>query len=97
MKNVHLGIFIAALVFGVMHLQFYGLLPRLVLGLFLGYFYFYSGSLWVPVLMHFLNNGTAVVVYFLHHNGFIEMEMESFGAVQNQLYTLFSVLMVSGG
>lgn len=95
-KNVHLGIFIAALVFGVMHLQFYGLLPRLVLGLFLGYFYFYSGSLWVPVLMHFLNNGTAVVVYFLHHNGFIEMEMENFGAVQNQLYTLFSVLMVSG-
>ncbi len=95
-KNVHLGIFIAALLFGVMHLQFYGLLPRVMLGLFLGYFYYYSGSLWVPVLMHFLNNGTAVVVYYLHHNGFIEVEMENFGAVQNQLYTIFSVFMVSG-
>ena len=95
-KNVHLGIFIAALLFGVMHLQFYGLLPRVMLGLFLGYFYYYSGSLWVPVLMHFLNNGTAVAVYYLNHNGFIEIEMENFGAVQNQLYTIFSVFMVSG-
>ena len=95
-KNVHLGIFIAALLFGVMHLQFYGLLPRVMLGLFLGYFYYYSGSLWVPVLMHFLNNGTAVAVYYLNHNGFIEIEMENFGAVQNQLYTIFSVVMVSG-
>lgn len=96
LKNVHLGIFITALLFGVMHMQFYGLMPRVMLGLFLGYFYFYSGSLWIPVLMHFLNNGTAVVVYYLHHNGFIDVEMESFGAVQNQLYTLFSVLMVTG-
>jgi len=95
-KNVHLGIFIAALLFGVMHLQFYGLIPRVLLGLFLGYFYFYSGSLWIPVLMHFLNNGTAVVVYYLHHNGFIEVEMENFGSVQNQLYTVFSVLMAIG-
>ncbi len=95
-KNVHLGIFIAALLFGMMHLQFYGLIPRVLLGMFLGYFYFYTSSLWVPILMHFLNNGTAVVVYYLHHNGFIEVEMENFGAVQNQLYTVLSVLMVTG-
>lgn len=94
-KNAWLGIFIAALLFGIMHLQFYGLIPRVVLGMFLGWFYFYSGSLWIPVLMHFLNNGTAVVAYYLHHNGFIDVEMENFGSVQNQLYIVLSLIAVT--
>lgn len=95
-KNVHVGIFIAALVFGVMHLQFYGLMPRIMLGLFLGYFFYFSGSLWVPILMHLLNNGTAVIVYYLHHNGYIQVEMEHFGSVQNPIYIGLSFIAVSG-
>jgi membrane protease YdiL (CAAX protease family) len=96
-KNVHLGIFITSLLFGMMHLQFFGLLPRVVLGLFMGYYFYYSKSLWVPILMHFVNNGTAVIVYYLNHNGFILIEMESFGAVDSYWAVVLSLILVSAG
>jgi membrane protease YdiL (CAAX protease family) len=96
-KNVHLGIFIASLLFGLMHLQFYGLLPRVALGLFMGYYFYYSKSLWVPILMHFVNNGTAVIVYYLNHNGYIQIEMERFGALESHWFVVLSVILVSAG
>jgi len=96
-KNVHLGIFIASLLFGLMHLQFYGLLPRVALGLFMGYYFYYSKSLWVPIMMHFVNNGTAVIVYFLNHNGYIQIEMEHFGAVESHWPVVLSLILVSVG
>ncbi len=96
-KNVHLGIFIASLLFSLMHLQFYGLLPRVALGLFMGYYFYYSKSLWVPILMHFVNNGTAVIVYYLNHNGHIQIEMERFGAVESHWLVVLSLMLVSAG
>jgi len=96
-KNVHLGIFIASLLFGLMHLQFYGLLPRVALGLFMGYYFYYSKSFWVPIMMHFVHNGTAVIVYFLNHNGYIQIEMEHFGAVESHWPVVLSLILVSVG
>jgi len=61
LRNKHLAILLGALVFSILHFQFYGLIPRFMLGVFLGYFYLWSGSLWVPAMMHFVNNGLAVV------------------------------------
>jgi len=96
-KNAHIGIILASLLFGLMHLQFYGLLPRVVLGLFLGYYFYYSRSLWLPILMHFVNNGTAVIVYYLNYNGFIDIEMENFGASEVMWLVIFSLLLVVAG
>jgi len=75
-RNVHLGIFFTAVVFAAMHLQFYGFLPRLVLGMFMGYAFFLSGSIWLPVVMHTVNNGAAVLVHYLHFNGFSDVSLE---------------------
>ncbi len=75
----HAGIILTALIFSIIHLQFYGLLPRFVLGLFLGYAFFYTGSIGLPMLMHFVNNGVAVIAFYLHHNGIISSEMEKLG------------------
>jgi len=96
-KSAHIGIISASLLFGLMHLQFYGLFPRVVLGLFLGYYFYYSGSLWVPVIMHFVNNGTAVIVYYLHFNGYIETEMENFGSFESLWPVALSFVMVMAG
>lgn len=59
-KNPHLGIFLAAMLFSALHLQFYGFLPRLFLGMLLGYLYFWSQSIWLSMSAHFLNNALAV-------------------------------------
>ena len=61
LKNYHVAIFITAFLFSVIHLDIHGILPRFVLGVLLGYFFYWSGSIWLPILAHFLNNAQAVV------------------------------------
>ncbi len=62
--NVHVAIFVTAFLFSAFHMQFYGFLPRLFLGLFLGYLFVWSKNMWLPILAHFLNNGFAVGYYY---------------------------------
>lgn len=63
-KNKHVGVWMTAFIFSMMHLQFYGFLPRFVLGLLLGYLFVYSKNLWIPILIHFLNNALVVTFNF---------------------------------
>jgi membrane protease YdiL (CAAX protease family) len=56
----HAAIWLSAFIFSAIHMQFYGFLPRLLLGAAFGYIYYWSGSLWYAMLAHFLNNGYAV-------------------------------------
>jgi len=65
-NNKHWGIWIAAILFSAFHMQFFGFLPRLMLGVLFGYFVTWSGSIWTSVWAHFINNGTAVVVTYLY-------------------------------
>jgi hypothetical protein len=67
-KNAHWAVFIAAFAFSALHIQFYGFLPRFFLGLIFGYFLVWSGTIWLPVLAHFVNNGVAVVYYYYMQN-----------------------------
>jgi uncharacterized protein len=64
-KNIHLGIWLAAFLFSLMHMQFYGFLPRMLMGAFLGYLFVYSGSIFIPMLVHFLNNAFVVILHFI--------------------------------
>ncbi len=62
----HLSILLAGAIFSLIHFQFAGFLPRMFLGMLLGYAYYYSGSILVPMVLHFLFNATqavAMVVY----------------------------------
>ncbi len=64
-KNVWAGIIISAILFSAMHMQFYGFFPRAALGILLGIVYWYSGSLWVPMLAHFVYDAVLItLVYF---------------------------------
>ncbi len=84
-RNSHVGIVIGALVFSAIHFQFYGLVPRFVLGLLLGYMAYMSKSLWPSILMHFINNATTVVIMFLAHKGHIDIEVEEIGTTGTAL------------
>ncbi|PTT01156.1 CPBP family intramembrane metalloprotease domain-containing protein [Pedobacter sp. HMWF019] len=61
-NNPHVAIWFAAFIFSAIHMQFFGFLPRLLLGAGFGYIYYWSGSLWYAMLGHFINNGYAVCV-----------------------------------
>lgn len=64
-KNPHVAIWLAAIIFGVFHLQFYGVVPRILLGALFGYLYYYSGNIWYPIIAHFVNNGLAVIIMYI--------------------------------
>ena len=61
-KNVHIAVWVAAIIFSAIHFQFYGFFPRMILGAALGYLLVYGKSLWLPIVAHCLNNFMAVVV-----------------------------------
>jgi len=63
--NHHVAIWVAAIIFGAFHLQFYGVVPRILLGALFGYIYYYSGNIWYAVIAHFVNNGLAVIAAYV--------------------------------
>ena len=81
-KNAHVGIIVASAIFSFIHFDFYAFIPRLVLGMLLGYMFYYSRSIWVSMFMHFVNNATAVVIYYLNNIGVTNVDVETFGQTQ---------------
>jgi membrane protease YdiL (CAAX protease family) len=61
----HVAIWCTAILFSAIHMQFYGFLPRMLMGALFGYVLAWTGSLWLPILMHFTNNAMAVILYFV--------------------------------
>ncbi|GAB2700048.1 hypothetical protein GCM10027037_25960 [Mucilaginibacter koreensis] len=68
MRNHHAAIWITAALFSAFHMEFYGFLPRMMLGILFGYFAYWSGSIWPAVWAHFINNGSAVVITYLYQH-----------------------------
>lgn len=95
-KNHHIAILITAILFSALHMQFYGFLPRMVLGILLGYLLVWSGSIVIPMLAHFTNNAMAVIMYYLINIGKIPKEIEEVGTREDALYfNIASLVMVS--
>jgi membrane protease YdiL (CAAX protease family) len=94
-KNVHLAVFLSAFLFAAIHMQFYGFLPRFLLGTALGYLYFWSGSLWLPIVAHFTNNFLSVIVEFLFRRGIMHTDAENFGLDNAAWLTIISIIGVT--
>ena len=95
LKNPVAAIWITAFLFSAMHMQFEGFIPRLLLGALLGYLYYWTNNLWVPIIAHFLNNFIQVVAQYMYSNEMSELnidEMDSVPAWQ----ALISLLLVIG-
>jgi hypothetical protein len=65
-RNIHLAIWLSAAIFSLIHFQFYGFLPRVLLGALLGYLVIWTGSIWASILAHFTNNALAFVLYRIY-------------------------------
>ncbi|HAH23817.1 MAG TPA: CPBP family intramembrane metalloprotease domain-containing protein [Prolixibacteraceae bacterium] len=91
-KNYHWGIWIAAFIFSAIHIQFYGFLPRFILGAMFGYLLVWTGTMWAPILAHFVNNTMGVVSYYLIDKGTISKDIEQWGTGNEQFpLVLFSI------
>lgn len=90
--NVHMAVIISAILFSALHLQFYGFLPRFILGVILAYLFVWTRSIWVPVIVHFFNNGIAVCAGWLYARGEIETSADSFGDTVNPYFIIGSLL-----
>jgi membrane protease YdiL (CAAX protease family) len=75
--NIHLSIWLTAAIFSAIHLQFYGFIPRLLLGALFGYLYYWSGNLLIPILAHFINNSLIVVMVYLSNVNITTIDMEN--------------------
>ncbi|MGB0423901.1 MAG: type II CAAX prenyl endopeptidase Rce1 family protein, partial [Flavobacteriales bacterium] len=97
-KNAHLGIWVTAFIFSAIHFQFYGFLPRLVLGAMFGYLLIHTGSIWTSVFAHFLHNGLSVLVmYYVSSSDQLTMEqVEQVGTTPFQLIIILAGLAVLG-
>jgi membrane protease YdiL (CAAX protease family) len=92
---VHFSVLLSAFIFATMHFQFYGFIPRFLLGALLGYMLVWSGTLWLPIIVHFINNGMAVLVVFIMNRQGNTTALEEIGSTSNVYLIIGSALMMA--
>ena len=94
-KNPHIGILLTALIFSALHFQFYGFIPRFLLGVYLGYLFYWSRSLWLPILAHVLHNAISLMVDFTLQSRGIDTDNLQFTDVRGSLPTAAACALIS--
>ena len=94
-KNIHTGIWITAILFSALHFQFMGFVPRMLMGAMLGYVYIWSGSLWVSIFTHFVNNGVLVFLMYLEQKNLVPEKIDEVGGHEGQIvYVIASAVLL---
>lgn len=91
-KNIHLAIWITAIIFSAIHVQFYGFIPRMLMGAAFGYMLYWGKSIWLPIIAHFINNATAVIYTFVLLN-----QGKSFEQINSESASHWSLYILSIG
>ncbi len=94
LKNIHVAIWISAILFSGFHIQFYGFIPRLLLGGLFGYMYAWSRNLWYPIIAHFINNGFTLVMIYLYQIGSINVNIEEEEAYPFSIIAVFAMICI---
>lgn len=63
--NPHVAIWVTAILFSAVHFQFFGFVPRLLLGALFGYLAYWGGTVWIAVVAHVFNNTLAALSMWL--------------------------------
>jgi len=74
-KNIHISIWISAILFSAIHMQFFGFIPRMLLGALFGYLYHWSGQLSIAIVAHFINNAFQVLVLYFAQGGYVDKDV----------------------
>ena len=93
-RNYHIAIWVAAIFFSAIHMQFYGFLPRMLLGALFGYLYVWSGNILLPMLAHFLNNFLSLALLYVYQLNLTDMDIESSEAPPTWVISLFASIFI---
>ncbi|HHP7240148.1 MAG TPA: lysostaphin resistance A-like protein [Cyclobacteriaceae bacterium] len=93
-SNPHVAIWFTGLMFGAFHFQFYGMIPRMMLGVLFGYLYLWSGKLPLAMIAHFINNAFSIVMIYFYQKGISDVDPESTENLPLHIVLLF--LLVGG-
>ncbi len=85
-KNPHWSVWLSAVLFSAIHLQFEGFVPRFLLGLLLGYLFLWTKNLWYPIFVHFINNAIMVTLAFFIPEE--ELNLDALGPEEIPLYAV---------
>lgn len=81
--NHHVAIWTTAVVFSTLHFQFFGFIPRVLLGAMFGYLYWWTGNIWVNASAHALNNSLVIVSNWLINKGYLSEEFDMVGVADS--------------
>ncbi|MBL7992045.1 MAG: CPBP family intramembrane metalloprotease [Candidatus Kapabacteria bacterium] len=70
------AIVVTAIIFGILHFNPLSVLPLILIGAYLGFLAYYTQSLALPIVAHFLNNAIAIVALYAPSQG---VEMSPYG------------------
>lgn len=90
-----LGILLTSILFSLIHFQPFSSIPRVFLGLFLGYLYVFSKNIFIPILFHFINNLTVVVGSYLYYTHLIEFDINKLGIIYTPYLFILSTLLIA--
>jgi len=93
MKSDHLAVVVTAFLFSAIHFQFFGFIPRFILGLVFGYLFLWSGTLWLPVISHFVNNAVPVIGSYIQ--GWDKINTLSENSIRDQFMMLPIPIIIS--
>ncbi|MEO9965584.1 MAG: CPBP family intramembrane glutamic endopeptidase [Reichenbachiella sp.] len=91
-RNPHMAIWVTAVFFSAFHLQFYGFVPRLALGAFFGYLFYFSRNLWYASLAHFINNGFTLLMIYLFQLEVIKYDIETTESISHWTALAFAII-----
>ena len=92
LKNPHIAIWLAAIIFSVIHFQFFGFVPRMFFGVVFGYLYYWSANLWIPIIAHIINNGFMLTMLYMYQKGLTGFDIDEPLNLTWYYLTLFGLL-----
>ncbi len=100
-KSYKAAIIFSGILFGFMHMDFLRIIPTSILGIIFAYTVYKSGSIFVAMLLHFINNSVAVLVSHYPSNqvvkgisSFIEIDFSNFNIGKFIMLICISVLLI---
>lgn len=97
-KNPHWAIWITAFIFSAIHFQITGFIPRMLLGAYLGYLVYWSGSLWLPIVAHFMHNSLSVTAEYIFMRRGFDVDAMQLSDIHNYKYILgFALVLTAVG
>ncbi len=91
--RVHTAVWVTAIIFSAFHFQFFGFIPRALMGALLGYLLIWTKNIWIPVIAHFVNNAAAVIYFYFKGDAPV-VDLDNIGKADSYYYGVISMVVV---